>query len=185
MNILKIQKWLLFVGLMAILIECKSSANKTENEPVSISNATENKNTPSNSVDDGWGANPRDIAIGRDVSGQSDGWYTKKYSGKANERSIELKSPSYMESTCKQSIRKENGKALIESTYNSLSSEIKPEVIAELNSKITPQDFKKIEVYNCKPIGIENSFAECECSLSFKVDGGKKAIIEKASTVNK
>ncbi len=185
MNILKIQKWLCFIGLMAILIGCKSSANKTENEPVSISNTTENKNTPSNSVDDGWGANPRDIALGRDVSGQSDGWYTKKYSGKANERSIELKSPSYMESTCKQSIKKENGKALIESTYNSLSSEIKPEVIAELNSKITPQDLKNIEVSNCKPSGSDNSFSECECYLSFKVDGGKKTIVEKASTVTK
>lgn len=171
------KKWFLLLGLMLIMIGCRSNSKKTENEPVTISSSA-----PSTNNLDGWGADPRDIIAGKDVSGQIEGWYTKKYSGKPTERSVELKSPSYMESSCKQSIKKENGKNLIESAYNSLSSEVKSESITELNSKIGSEDLKKLEVFGCKPTGSENSFSECECYLSFKVEGGKKAIIEKLTS---
>jgi len=186
-----IQKSFLVLGIASLLlIGCASKSDSTRaadtNTPTIISSTPDVKSMPVAIVEDGWGVNPKESSNAKDVNGIMDvSWYTKKYSGKATSRSIELKSPSYMESSCKQTVKKENGKSLIEAAFLSLGSEIKPEVIAGLVSKITKEDLQKIEVSNCKPISTEKTFSECECSLSYKVEGGKKALMEKILPLNK
>ncbi len=191
MSKLIIQKSFLVLGIVSLLlIGCASSSDSTKaantNAPATISSTPEVKSMPVAIVEDGWGVNPRESSNVKDVNGITDvSWYTKKYSGKAASRSIELKSPSYMESSCKQTVKKENGKSLIESAFLSLGSEIKPETIVSLVSKISKDDLQKIEVSNCKPTSAEKTFSECECSLSYKAEGGKKALMEKIIPLNK
>ncbi len=185
MSKIKNQKIILVLGIIIYSIGCASNVDSTKtivNKPASIQNTPELKSLPVVIMDDGWGVNPRELSNAKDVNGITEAnWYTKKYSGKANSRSIELKSPSYMESTCKQAVKKENAKSLIESSYSSLGIDLKPEAIALLFAKITKDDLKKIEVLNCQPTSAEKTFSECECALSYKVEGGKKAIIEKVN----
>lgn len=178
-------KYLLILGVILQIIGCASRVDSTKTEgnaPATIPGRMEVKSVPVPVMEDGWGVNPRELANAKDVASLSDtNWYTKKYSGKANSRSIELKSPSYMESSCKLAVKKENGKSLIESSYSSVGVDIKPESLSALSAKITKEDFKNIEVNNCIPTSPEKTFSECECSLSYKVEGGKKAILEKVN----
>ncbi len=189
MSNLKSHKFILVIGVVSIILGCASNMDSTKdntNKPASISATPELKSIPLVPTEDGWGVNPRELSNAKDVNGLTEAnWYTKKYSGKANSRSIELKSPSYMETTCKQAVKKENGKSLIESSLTSLGSDLKPEVISALSAKITKDELKKIEVNNCQPTSAEKTFSECECALSYKVEGGKKAMIEKVLPQNK
>jgi hypothetical protein len=189
MSNLKSHKFILVLGVASIVLGCASNMDSTKdntNKPASISSVPELKSIPGVTTEDGWGVNPRELSNSKDVNGITEAnWYTKRYPGKASSRSIELKSSSYMESTCKQAVKKENGKSLIESSFTSLGLDLKPEVMTALSAKITKDDFKKIEVNNCQPTSAEKTFSECECALSYKVQGGKKAMMEKVLPQNK
>jgi hypothetical protein len=185
MAINKSLKYFLILGILLLSIGCASNVDSTRTEgnmPATIAGRMEVKSVPVPVIEDGWGVNPRELANAKDVKSLSESnWYTKKYSGKASSRAIELKSPSYMESSCKLAVKKENSKPLIESSYSSLGVDLKPEAISLLSAKITKEDLKNIEVNNCIPTSPEKTFSECECSLSYKVEGGKKAILDKVN----
>jgi hypothetical protein len=179
---------IIFFGLTIFMVGCASrnDSTKTMNTPTSISPTPELKSMPTVVSENGWGPNPRELSNAKDVNGiQDSNWYTKKYLGKANDRSIELKSPSYMETTCKQAVKKENGRALIESAFASVSGDLKNEALNSLISKISSDELKKIEVSNCSPVSSEKTFTECECLLSYKVEGGKQTLIDKLGSMNK
>lgn len=174
--------WIYLVcGIVFLLFGCVMNCRTSSklNKPTTISNIPVKTSKDS---EESRTTNHGELSSRNGLNEVTDNLFTKKFTGKASDRSVELKSPSYMESTCRQSIKKENGKALIESVFTSVNKNIKPETMAEL---ITPDELKKLEVENCRPISSENTFSECECLLSYKVEGGQKAVLDKLAPLNK
>lgn len=166
-------------------MNCASSQDSTQsdNKPATISSASNNPTPELRSIpnapmaDDGWGTGYKKVIDGKEIN--LDGmWYTKKYSGKANERSIELKSPSFMESSCKYSVLKGNSKTLVESALGSLGAQINPDKAKDLSKKIVKEQSKNFEISGCVPTSADKNFSECECYLSYKPEGGKEALIK-------
>lgn len=180
-----IKLFVLSIGIFFLGCASTTDSTQTENKPATISNTNttnasnpELRSMPSVPVaDDGWGMGYKKIVDGKEVS--LDGfWYTKKYSAKANTRSVELKSPSFMESSCRRSVLKENSKRVVESALSSLSSDIKPEKVQDVSSKIVKEQSKNFEISGCIATSAEKTFSECECALSFKPEGGKETLLK-------
>lgn len=162
------------------LIQMNSDGTAALNKNVTISSTSEKTSSEarksSNSTDTGVGNNTNSLSSNED---KNSGLYTRKYSGKANERSQELKSPSYMEATCNESVKKQNAPALIESILADGGFDLKPEAISKLSEKIAKNEINKFEVSDCKPTSSEGTFSECECTLSYKLEGGKQSLMDK------
>ena len=161
------------------LFQMNSDGTTALNKNVTISSPSSDKTTTearkSNSTTDSGSGNNLSS-----IDDKNSSLYTKKYSGKANERSLELKSPSYMEATCNESVKKQNATALIESILADAGFDLKPEAISKLSEKIAKEEIKKFEVSDCKPTSSEGTFSECECTLSYRLEGGKQSLMEKA-----
>ncbi len=125
---------------------------------------------------EGWAGKPEDFLNGEDMfSIESGDHYYKKAIGSASSRSIELNSPSYMQSTCKINASKNNLNSTLESLYKSVLIDRENE---EKNGNIK----KLIDVSGdlearpllCRPIGKGAKFTECECIVYIYYKGGKE-----------
>jgi hypothetical protein len=124
----------------------------------------------------GWGPNPEKIKAGTfDISDISQDWFYKKFQSKAVARSIEVKSNSFMESTCKKSALNDNKENIIIAAISSVD----PSKVSLSNS--FEQDKKNIEIFKCVGTGLTYTFSDCECVIFFKYPGGKSELQKKLS----
>lgn len=136
---------------------------------------------------EGWNVQPEILAsasIPASIpANSSKEWYYKRVLSQATPRSIELKSPSYIEFTCKNTARKERSKKLLDSLYGSL---VKNPADLETNQKIRDlvlQSDGDVQIADCRPVEGSADFAKCECMLYLPFKGGEQAIRQKIATL--
>ncbi|MCB1176723.1 MAG: hypothetical protein KDK36_03995 [Leptospiraceae bacterium] len=129
----------------------------------------------------GWNIDPEMIKKneipGNPVSMEKD-WFYFFASGKALDRAVELKSPSYMKSSCKISAIKENKNEIFKNALVSANEKWKNSPL--IDSKVKEIfDTEKLDSLVCKATDEEKSYKTCECVIYFMYKGGKESLASK------
>lgn len=131
---------------------------------------------------EGWGGNPEILMSGGNIEESSEkNWFYKVVSSEASDRAKKLKSPSYIEFTCKNSARKDKSNELIDSLYSSI---VENPANLEENQKIKNYILNSktgVKVANCRSTSKDINFSTCECILYIEYQGGKEIIKKKVA----
>ncbi len=165
---------LLSILILLFTLSCKSGQERNVIDPVNVPN----KLSVFSYV--GWGVNPSFVEKGELPLGPAEkDWFYMVVPGKAIPRSIELNSPTYMQSSCKLSAMKENQKKLYQDAV--LSANAKWKGAPDLEKKSFDLLSKeKTEALVCKPTGdMGANYKSCECLIYVMFKGGKEELAKK------
>lgn len=127
----------------------------------------------------GWGIDPENIQNPIIPTGKEKlDWFYMIAPGKALSRSIEINSPSFMESTCKLSAVKDNQNKLLEETLASVNLKVRTDADLRKKGEEILKDTEKGTAL-CRPTGEAEKYTTCDCVIFLKYDGGKQALSEK------
>lgn len=147
---------------------------------------------------EGWGGAPEQRNDGktpRDTKPKD--WYYSKNRARASEKAINAKSQTMMYSTCKEAarvqgaadvIRKMVGETIEGASGVSDGQSTGQTLVSQLQGNV-----KGVGVYECKALGAgsdprdtsKDNWEECECVIYTKYEGGRDALIGKATAIEK
>ncbi len=161
-----------FINYLTILffISCSSAQSELKNledKATTIENSLSNTKTRVISLDElnGWGVNPESVITGNlSLESLNQDWFYKKFSSKPLSRAVELKSESFIQSSCKKNSFLENSEILILEAFKTSSS-------TKSDFEIKKEDKENVQVIKCVYLN-----SNCECILSFNVKGGQEAL---------
>ena len=134
---------------------------------------------------EGWGGRPELLSSGGSPGDATDkNWYYKTVTAEASSRARELKSPSYIEFTCKNTARKDQSNKLLDSLYSSV---VDNPADLERNQKIKDVLVKAksdVKVASCRSISSDLVFSKCECTLYLEYQGGEANIKKKVAEIS-
>ncbi|MEM7179526.1 MAG: hypothetical protein AAF518_01330 [Spirochaetota bacterium] len=134
---------------------------------------------------EGWGGRPDLLSSGGNPGDATDkNWYYKTVTAEASQRARELKSPSYIEFTCKNTARKDKSSKLLDSLYASV---VDNPADLERNQKIKDVLVKakpNVKVASCRSLANDVVFSKCECTLYLEYQGGKENIKKKVAEIS-
>lgn len=165
---------LLSILILLFTLSCKSGKERNVIDPMNIPN----KFSAFSYV--GWGVDPSFVQKGElPLRPVEKDWFYMVVPGRAIARSIELNSPTYMQSSCKLSALKENQKKLFQSAV--LSANPKWKDAPDLEKKSFDLLSKeKTEALICKPTGdLGANYKTCECLIYVMYKGGKDELVKK------
>jgi hypothetical protein len=166
---------LIFISCAGIKLNNTNSVKIDKNElNTEIESITNSVKLP-----EGWSIHPRELDKPTlNLQGIEKNWYMKKFESKPDVRALESKSESFINSTCRRNIIKQNSQKLIEDAI--LSSKEENTTVEILPSKyIEKSDSSNIEVIDCKNIVFEGITSACECYLGFYIKGGRASLQER------
>ena len=166
---------LTFISCAGIKLNNSESVKIGKNEL----NAEVESITNSVKFPEGWSIHPKEFEKSKlNLQGIEKNWYMKKFESKPDSRALESKSESFINSTCRRNIIKQNSQKLIEEAI--LSSKEEGSVGDIIPSKyIDKADSSNIEIVECKNISIEGIINSCECYLGLYIKGGKATLQER------
>lgn len=146
-----------------IQTELKDAQNKVNTIENSISNVSSRTITIDNLQ--GWSVNPESVLSGNlSLDSLQQDWYYKKFTVSPNPRAIELKSESFIMSSCKRNSIQENSEKLILEAFKTVNS-------TKENFEINKEDKENVSALRCIYLN-----SNCECILSYKVKGGQESL---------
>lgn len=156
--------------IFLLIISCasvQSELKKTEEKVASIENSATNMKARITSVDDlnGWGANSESVLAGNlGLDSLNQDWYYKKFTVKPITRAVELKSDSFIQSSCKRNSLSENSESLILEAFKTSNT-------SKTDFEISKEDKENVQVVKCVYLN-----SNCECILSYNYKGGIEAL---------
>lgn len=176
----------------SFFFSCSTSQPKEQKKEVlrslKTSDIEEDTNLPKNKENikfsvwnrEGWGGEPDKYINGEDrFLIESGEYYYKRVFAKPTARSVELNSPSYMQSTCKINASRYNLDAILESMYMSVViDKLDKEKNEHITSLVDSGNDLKADVNSlvCRPMEDENWASGCECVIYVHYKGGKEAV---------
>lgn len=121
----------------------------------------------------GWGGSPDIVTVKKLSDSDKKDWFYTKVKGKATDRAIALKSPSYIEFTCKNSAKMDNKDYILDSMIGSIVDSPPSEEAKRIRGKIDNGQLE-FNIVECKSEGSETNYSNCECMVYSRFAGGKE-----------
>ena len=157
--------------------EKERSTDKLADEKPSVVNTVKEPeivvNTPEIWNLSGWAVSPKEI-VEKKITSLETAWYYTKIQSKASERAIKLKSPSYLEFTCKNSAKRDKD-TILDSMLTNLVGSPSKEELSKLKEKVNISNTEP-QVITCKSEGAELQYSSCECMVATYFAGGKEGL---------